>query len=240
MYNEKYIKEYIKLYENNENQINEEQTEYLANNIIKNISFKNKIMESYKNLIIEIMKLNKGYIMAKMLKPLNISRNYLSILEKEKIIEKVEKGIYILNDKIEDSYYVLQQKYKKIIFSHMNALYFHGLTEEITYKYSITIPKEYHVSKLNKNNNIFYVDSSIYELGITYVETPFGNKVKAYDKERCICDIIKSKNRMNFDSVKYSIRTYLNSNDKDLNKLFEYADKMKIKGKVVSFVEMLI
>ena len=26
MYNEKYIKEYIKLYENNENQINEEQT----------------------------------------------------------------------------------------------------------------------------------------------------------------------------------------------------------------------
>ena len=45
-----------------------------------------------------------------------------------------------------------------------------------------------------------------------------GNKVKAYDIERCICDIIRSKNRMDSEHInivlenilKERIKTFLN------------------------------
>ena len=65
-----------------------------------------------------------------------------------------------------------------------------------------------------------------------------GNKVKSYDIERCVCDIIRSKNRMDSEFVKYSIREYIKRKDKDLVKLSKYADKMGIKNEVMDFMEL--
>jgi len=86
---------------------------------------------------------------------------------------------------------------------------------------------------------VFYVDNDIYELGLTEVETPMGNKVKVYDIERCICDIIRSKNRMDSEHVKHSVREYIKRNDKDLVKLSSYAEKLGIKEVVMNYVSMM-
>ncbi len=82
----------------------------------------------------------------------------------------------------------------------------------------------------------FYVDKDIYELGLTHIETPMGNKVRAYDIERCICDIVRSKNRMNSEHIKHSIREYVKRKDKDLVKLSRYAERMGIKDEVMNYV----
>lgn len=191
----------------------------------------------YIDTIEQIMNTNNGFITTSMLKPLNISRNYLSILEKNNTIEKVSRGIYKYSDIFEDSYYIFQQTYKKAIFSHMNALYFYGLTEEFPYNYTITVPRGYHVDKLNKRCSIFYVSKDVYELGLIETKTPSGNTIRAYDIERCICDIIKSKGRMDFEQVKKVIKKYLEGADKDIAKLQEYATKMNINNKVMEFVD---
>ena len=60
-----------------------------------------------------------------------------------------------------------------------------------------------------------------------------GNNVRVYDMERCICDIIRSKNRMDLEHVKYSIREYLKRKDKNLIKLSNYA-----KEEVINYVEV--
>ena len=84
--------------------------------------------------------------------------------------------------------------------------------------------------------NAFYVSKNIYELGLIEIETPMGNKVRAYDIERCICDIIKSKNRMDLEHVKYSIKTYIKSKDKNIIKLSKYANEMGIKDEVMDYI----
>ena len=66
-----------------------------------------------------------------------------------------------------------------------------------------------------------------------------GNKVKVYDIERCICDIIRSKNRMNFEHVKHSVREYVKRKDKDLFKLSLYAEKLGVKEVVMDYVIMM-
>ncbi|MCD8562374.1 MAG: hypothetical protein LRY26_01105 [Bacilli bacterium] len=83
------------------------------------------------------------------------------------------------------------------------------------------------------------MSKDIYNLGLTEVETPAGNKVKAYDMERCICDIIRSKKRMDIEHIKYSIKEYLKRKDKDLIKLADYAEKMAIKEEVMDFVSIM-
>lgn len=197
---------------------------------------KQKEKEIYINIIIEMMKKNNGIITTRMIEPLNISRQYLSIMENEKIIERISRGIYLYVDAFEDSYFTFQQKYKKIIFSHMNALYFYGMTEEFPYNYTVTVPYKYHMSSVNEKCNVFYVNEDIYNLGVVEVETPSGNKVKTYDKERCICDIVRSQGRMDPEQVKKTIKLYIESDDKDLLKLYEYSKKMKINKKVMQMI----
>ena len=189
-------------------------------------------------IIESIMKMNNGYVTSKELSNLGIHRMYLNIMKEKGMIEKVGNGIYIDSNKIEDSYYVFNLSMPNTIFSHMTALYFHGLSIKAPDdKYDITIRKTYN-SKHLKNHEVFYVSDDIYELGLTEAETPMGNKVRVYDIERCICDIIRSKNRMDLEHVKYSIREYIKRKDKDLIKLSKYADKMGIKKEVMDFVEV--
>ena len=202
----------------------------IKNYLISNTKEQAKI---FTDIIIQIMNTNNGILTTKMIEPLGISRQYISNMEKNNLIEKVERGIYISSNSYEDSYYSFQQRYKKAIFSHMTALYFYGMTEEVPYTFTVTVPQRYHANTLNENRNIFYVSDEVYDIGMTEIETPSGNKVKVYDKERCICDIIRSKGRMDFEQVKKTINKYMQSKDKDITKISIYSKKMGISKKVM-------
>lgn len=188
-------------------------------------------------IIQELMKINNGCITSKQLTELGIHRMYLNIMLDRGIIEKLDNGIYLDVNKFPDSYYVLNLNLPGIIYSHMTALYFHGLSIKAPdSKYDVTVKKNYNSVKL-KNHNVFYVSDDIYELGLTELKTPFRNIVRVYDIERCICDIIRSKKRMNNEHIKYSLREYIKRKDKDLVKLSKYADKMGIKKEVMDLLE---
>ncbi len=207
-------------------------------NVIKELSIKhpNNQAKIFTDTIKQIMNINNGMLSTRMIEPLNISRQYLSIMKNNNEIEKVSRGIYLSPSAFVDSYFSFQQKYKKAIFSHMNALYFYGMTEEFPYNYTVTVPQSYHVDTVNEKCNVFYVADDIYEIGVVEVETPSGNKVRAYDKERCICDIIRSKGRMDPEQVKKSIKQYIQSKDKNVAKLSDYAKRMGISEKVMEMV----
>lgn len=190
-------------------------------------------------IIEELMKKNNGYITSKELDMFGIHRMYLSIMQEKGIIEKVASGIYIDFNKVIDNYYVFGLSMPNVIFSHMTALYFHGLsTKAPNGVYDITVKRSYSSVHLRKHN-VFYVDNDIYKLGLIEIETPMGNKVKAYDVERCICDIIRSKNRMDLELIKHSVREYIKRKDKDLVRLSLYAEKLGIKEVVMDYVGMM-
>lgn len=190
-------------------------------------------------IIEELMKKNNGYITSKELDMFDIHRMYLSIMQEKVLIKKVASGIYIDTNKIVDSYYVFGLSMLNVIFSHMTALYLHGLSiKNPNDIYDITVKRSYNSIHLRKHN-VFYVDNDIYELGIIEIETPMGNKVKVYNIERCICDIIRSKNRMDLELIKYSVKEYIKRKDKDLVKLSLYAEKLGIKKVVMDYVSMM-
>ncbi len=202
------------------------------------IKYPNDHAKIYIDIMKQIMRANNGMLSVRMIEPLNISRQYLSIMENNNDIEKISRGIYLSPSTFEDSYFSFQQKYKKAIFSHMNALYFYGMTEEFPYQYTVTVPQSYHVNTVNEKCNVFYVSNDIYEMGVVEVETPSENKVRAYDKERCICDIIRSKGRMDSEQVKKTMKQYIQSKDKNVAKLSDYAKRMGIIEKVMEMVNV--
>ena len=89
---------------------------------------------------------------------------YLNIMKEKGMIEKVGNGIYIDSSKIEDRYFVFSSELSNVVYSHMTALYFHGLSIKAQNdKYDITVPKNYFNYKI-KEHNVLYVDKDLIKL----------------------------------------------------------------------------
>jgi len=190
-------------------------------------------------IIEQMMSENNGYVTTKQVVEKGIHRMYLELMLKQGIIERVDYGVYIDSKKIEDKYYVFSIRTPNAVFSHMTALYFHGLSIKAPdTQYDITLKRGYHNVRL-VNHNCFYAPNDLFGVGIEFIETPMNNKIRVYDIERCICDIIRSKGRMDLEHVKYSVKQYIKRKDKDLIKLSKYAEEFGIKEEVMDFISMM-
>ena len=189
--------------------------------------------------ILEYMRKHNGYITSREVDKLGLHREWLRILVKEEKAERMARGVYVTPDKWPDPYYALNLELPKVVFSHMTALYFHDLSIKAPDdEWDMTVPRGYHSFRLKRPSTVFYVSSEAYGLGLTKVRTNFGNYVNAYDVERSICDIIRSREREDYEYVKYAVREYLRSGKENLQKLAEYAGKLGVQNKVAHYIEL--
>ena len=191
--------------------------------------------------ILYLAKQNNGYVTTKMVEDSKISRRFLGFMVKEKKLEKIDYGIYTLPGESEDMYYILQNKSKNIVFSHMTALYFHNLCNRLPHIIDLTVTDTYRGSLQKRLDiNMFRVKTEYINLGIINVKSPFGNEIKIYDIERSICDIIKNKKDIELELFNKAIRGYYSSKNKDFVKLMEYAKKFKLEKEVLATFEVLL
>lgn len=174
-----------------------------------------------------------GYLKISEVKKTDISNYYLTTLLKEKKIEKVFKGLYLESSELNDRFYEIQYLSNKCVYSNLTALYFLEYSDRIPMIYDITVPRDYKGSLQQLENvKLYYVDKDILNLGVIIVIDEFGNEIKCYDLERCICDIIKNKNKLDRELVNKALRKYFYSANKNTKNLFDYAKKMKLFNKV--------
>ena len=190
--------------------------------------------------ILNLAKDNNGYITTSMVEANGIKRQFLGYLVKKGKIERVDRGIYILPEEPEDIYFILQNKSKKMVFSHITALRFHNLSDRIPHIVDITVTNEYRGSFQDKKDiNLFRIKKEFIDLGMIYVKSPYGNLIKIYDLERSICDIIRNKKNIELELFNKAIRGYYNKTNKDQIKLFDYAKKLGIEQEVLNTFEVL-
>ena len=196
---------------------------------------------NYKNKIIKLAEKNNGYITTKEITDNNIPKNYLKELVNEKKLTKVNRGFYMLSECYEDEYFTIQSTNNNAIFSLETALYLHNYSDRIPTLYNITVPRNYGGNlRKEKNVNLLYLKKEFHDLGIIEIESPLGNKIKVYDLERTICDIVKYKNKVNPEIFSKALKQYTKSNDKNLNNLISYARILKIENEVRKYMEVLL
>lgn len=198
-----------------------------------------KEMTNYE-AIKSIFEKNQGFITRKEIDLEGIPSWFLSDFVKKNGLNKIAPGFYASDEYIADDYFILQKRYPKYIFSGMSALYLHRLTDKIPEDIHVTCPQGYHPSRkqiLNlKITNIS--NEELYGLGVIGVETMFGNEVKAYDRERTICDLIKRRGEYDGETFVKAVKAYAGDHP-DQIKLFRYAREMKIENKVFEIMEII-
>lgn len=188
-----------------------------------------------------LLKKRNGIITTSEVEDLGINSRILTRMIERGIIERVARGIYISVDTIEDTYFTTQAICKKGIFSYETALYFHDLCDRTPIKFQLTVPSNYNnISIKNSNYQFFYLKEELYNVGIIEMKTPYGNKVKVYDLERTICDIIRNKKKIEIALFTDAIKRYAERKDRNSIKLHKYAKLFNIEDEVRKYLEVLL
>lgn len=195
----------------------------------------------YREMLESLIEKKDGLILTKDVTDAGIPRTYLGSLVKEDILERMAHGIYLSRDAFEDELYSLQARSKRLIYSHETALYLHGLTDRDPMQWVGTVPTGYNSTKLkNEGVKVYFIKKELHQIGTTTGKTEFGRDITLYDKERTICDLIRSRNNLDADLINEAIRRYVRSKDKNIPLLLRYAEQFRVHRILRNYLEILL
>jgi predicted transcriptional regulator of viral defense system len=195
----------------------------------------------YIKRIENIIKEQNGTLLSSDLDENEIPRTYLSMMVAEGEIERIGRGVYVASDLLEDEMYIMQKKYPNLIYSHETALFLHELSDRTPFEYSATVPSGYKVvSNISERFKIYYIKSDLHTMGVDEGKTSLGNTIMVYNVERTICDILRSKNRIDVQIFSDALKRVAKIKQIDSTLLIEYARKLNVEKILNTYMEVLL
>lgn len=191
--------------------------------------------------VMDIIASNNGMIDTKEANRKKISLKRLQRLEEDGELERVTRGLYLHKDFIIDPFYLAQYRSSKSVFSHQTALYLHRLSDENPNVLTMTVPSNWNTRLMKEKAlyEFYFYKEELWKIGQQQIQSPFGNLINVYDKERTLCDCITNIDVVGRDVVLNAIKEYMeDTGARDINKLYQYAEEFNIKEKVRIYVEV--
>ena len=184
---------------------------------------------------------NSGILLTKNAIEAGISKHALYNFIRDNGFEKAAHGIYASPETWEDENYILSLRCPQGVLSHDEALYYHGLTDREPLQKTITIYTGYGTSRMVADGiKVFTVKKELLDIGKEIVKTSYGHDIPLYNRERTICDLIRSKNRFEIQDFQTALKTYIMGKNKNLNRLMEYAKLFHVDKKIREYMEVLL
>ena len=154
---------------------------------------------------------------------------------------RVAHGMYLSKDSWVDAMYLLHLRFAQAVFSHETALFFHDLTDREPMQYTVTVKTGCNPTKMKAEGmQVFTIKADLHDVGLTTAQTPFGHTVPVYDMERTICDLIRSRSRMEMQTVQGALKAYARRKDKNLRTLMQYAGRFRVEKILRQYLEVLL
>jgi len=166
-------------------------------------------------------------------------------LEKEKIfyktrqmlieqgcIEKVRTGYYqwVDHDDFSEVGTVIRL-FPDAILCMDTALRYYGYSDRTPMEWHLAVSKDSGKSRFKIDYPFvkpYYMEPSLLQLGLTKGEMD-GHEIQIYDRDRVICDCLRYRNKMDKEIFNKAIQRYVNDSEKNIPKLLEYAEPLRVK-----------
>ena len=187
----------------------------------------------------EYISQNGGYISSAEAKEKSLYNQLLYEVEKGTIV-RVRQGIYALNEGLAKPMIDVERLVPGGVLCTYSAWSHYGLTTQIPLSYCIAIERNRKVTLPEYPPiELFFLSKSVFELGIsgTVIE---DFHVKIYDMEKSVCDAVKYRNRIGIDVSSEILRNYLSRKDRDITRLYAYANAMRLGKRMDELVKYMI
>ena len=193
-------------------------------------------MNAFENLKFEFEK-NGGLMRTSELEKLGYhSRKIVKLLE-EGVLSKVKIGFYELASEVVADEVMIMKLFPFAVIYLESALLHYGYTNRIPVAWQIAVDKN--ISKRQFKISYppvtpFYLDSRYINIGIDKYEMN-GVEISIYNKERTICDVLRYANKLEREVFNTAIQSYIKDKEKNIIRLMEYAKKLRVTQKLISY-----
>lgn len=159
----------------------------------------------------------------------------------EGLIEKIKRGYYHWIDSYgKDEIVIINRLFPDGVLCMDTALFY--------YKYSDRTPAEWHIT-IDKNTSrqrtqveyplikAYRVESELLPFGETNGEID-SQKVRIYDRDRTICDVLRNMNKMDKEIFNTAIQGYVKDPKKNIPNLMQYAKALRVQKRVKDIIEV--
>ena len=165
------------------------------------------------------------------------SRQILRLLE-DNVMSKIKTGFYeIVGLTIPDEVLITKLFPTSVIYLE-SALLHYGYTERIPSSWQIAVDRNISKSQLKISYPPimpFFLDNKFIEIGLVGFEVN-GVKIRIYNKERTICDVLRYANKLDREVFTNAIHRYVKDKDRNIKLFMEYAKRFRVTQKAKTYV----
>jgi hypothetical protein len=188
-----------------------------------------------------ILQQNKGFIRTAEVEASGISRAYFGKYIKVRSLERAAQGLYMSQDAWDDEMYVIQVRYPSAVFSHETASYLLNLAEREPIRFAVTLKEGANTAGLSKHGiKVYKVKTEMVEEGVIEAQTPAGQTVRVYNAERTVCDLVRSRRKLDAQEVQAAFKAYMGKKDKNIPLLLRYAKAFNVEKIIRGYLEVLL
>ena len=178
-----------------------------------------------------------GYFSLKTAAEYGITRWQFQELLRNGEIQKVSYGLYALKNVIPDELFMTQLLSPKAIFSHESALFFHGYSDQVPSRYTVSVPHGYVSKTLSETYDVRHVAKESAEEGIKIIKSELGNDLRVYSIERTLCELLHKPSDLDKERFIPAIQKYLRSKNKDILTLMHFAKMFRVEKRLLPYME---
>jgi len=194
-----------------------------------------------KETLSTLLQKNNGFLKTSDVVTAGVSRTVLGDFVREHELERVAHGLYMSQDAWEDGMFVIQARYPEAVFSHETALYLLNLANREPAPFSVTLKAGTNAVGLTKQGiKAYKVREELFDESIAEVRSSSGHTVRAYNAERTLCALFRSRRNIEIQKLQDAVKAYIRLKEKNIPQLMSYAKSFSVEKIARQYLEVLL
>lgn len=177
------------------------------------------------------------------LKDMGYSYYKIGKLEENRIIKRINRNTYenLSYNGEENDFFSAEAYVSDGVICLMSAARYYSLTEFLPDAVDVAIARKKKVSTLPNwpEIRIYYFDPGRMELGVQKIRDG-ENAFSIFDIEKTVVDVIYYRNKVGIEKTSEILKKYLERKDRQIDRLYEYAKKLRCEKITRTYLEVLI
>lgn len=153
---------------------------------------------------------------------------------------KIRNGVYATMDMLSNGMIDMEALIPGGVLCLYSAWHHYGMTTQIPDSFYVAVAAKRKVRLPEAIDiTLIYQKEELLEIGKTSAIID-GIEVSIYDRERCLCDAIKYRNKIGIDVMAEILNAYLAYPDKNLSRLAEYAKRLRVYKILSTYLDVKI
>lgn len=186
---------------------------------------------------------NKKFITTAELKDMGYSYYKIGKLEKNGLLRRVNRSTYenLSYKGDENDFFSAEAFVPNGVICLMSAARYYELTNFLPDTVDVAIERKKKVATLPDwpEIKIFYFDPVRMDLGVTEVREG-DNVFHIFDIEKTVVDIIYYRNKIGIEEASEVLKNYLKRRDRQIDRLYAYAKRLRCEKAVRTYLEVLV